>query len=131
MSIESRWQPIETVPKDGCEVDLWCINISRGSDGAARFPGMSWDGQRWEDWRYILESKWRPTHWMPIPAPPEQVEKMAKKDIGQMDEKEIPGRLEYFNGRLREVKDATRSGWWRFNEHYDRDGYCDNPGRGY
>lgn len=56
---------------------------------------------------------------------------MTKKDIGQMDEKEIPGKLEYYEGRLRKVVDAGRSGWWRFNEHYDRDGYCDNPARGY
>jgi len=53
------------------------------------------------------------------------------KDIGQMDEKEIPGKLEYYEGRLRKVVDASRSGWWRFHEHYDRNGYCDNPGRGY
>lgn len=46
-------------------------------------------------------------------------------------EKEIPGRFEYFEGRLREVKDASHSGWWRFNQHYDRQGYCDNPARGY
>lgn len=25
----------------------------------------------------------------------------------------------------------SRTGWWRFHEHYDRDGYCDNPARGY
>lgn len=22
-------------------------------------------------------------------------------------------------------------GWWDTHEHYDRNGYCDNPGRGY
>lgn len=54
-----------------------------------------------------------------------------KNDVGNMTEKEIPGKFEYYEGRLREVKDASRSGWWRFNEHYDRDGYCDNPARGY
>lgn len=59
------------------------------------------------------------------------VDMTEKKDVGQMDEKEIPGKLEYFEGRLREVKDAGRTGWWRFNQHYDRDGYCDNPNRGY
>lgn len=47
------------------------------------------------------------------------------------EQKEIPGKLEYFEGRLREVKDPGRSGWWRFNERYDRQGYCDNPARGY
>lgn len=40
-------------------------------------------------------------------------------------------RIEVFEGRWRVVKDGSRSGWWRFNEHYDRQGYCDNPARGY
>ncbi len=42
------------------------------------------------------------------------------------------GRLiEIYEGEWRVVVDGGRSGWWRFNEHYDRDGYCDNPARGY
>lgn len=44
---------------------------------------------------------------------------------------EIPGKLEWFEGKLREVKNPGRSGWWRFHTNYDRDGYCDNPARGY
>ncbi|TPM39624.1 hypothetical protein [Mesorhizobium sp. B2-3-4] len=44
---------------------------------------------------------------------------------------EIPGEIEMFDGRLQQVVDSTRSGWWRFHKHYDRDGYCDNSGRGY
>lgn len=44
---------------------------------------------------------------------------------------EIPGELEIYDGRLQKVVDASRTGWWRFHQHYDRDGYCDNPGRGY
>ena len=40
-------------------------------------------------------------------------------------------RVELFMGQWRVVIDGSRSGWWRFHEHYDRDGYCDNPGRGY
>lgn len=44
---------------------------------------------------------------------------------------EIPGELELFQGRLCPVVDPSRIGWWRFHEHYDRDGYCDNPARGY
>lgn len=47
------------------------------------------------------------------------------------EQKEIPRKLEWFDGELREVKNQSRSGWWRFHEHHDRDGYCDNPGRGY
>jgi hypothetical protein len=38
---------------------------------------------------------------------------------------------EFFEGRFRPVIDGSRTGWWRFHEHYDRDGYCDNPARGY
>lgn len=56
---------------------------------------------------------------------------MSENEVGNMTEKEIPGVLEYYEGRLRKVKNPDRSGWWRFNEHYDRDGYCDNPARGY
>lgn len=39
--------------------------------------------------------------------------------------------IEVYEGKWRVVLDGGRSGWWRFHEHYDRDGYCDNPGRGY
>lgn len=58
---------------------------------------------------------------------------MTKKEneVGNMTEKEIPGKLEYYEGQLRKVINADRSGWWRFHGHYDRDGYCDNPARGY
>ncbi|WP_063978321.1 MULTISPECIES: hypothetical protein [unclassified Ensifer] len=47
------------------------------------------------------------------------------------EQQKIPGKLELFEGKLTPVIDASRSGWWRFHEHYDRHGYCDNPGRGY
>jgi hypothetical protein len=39
--------------------------------------------------------------------------------------------IEVFEGKWCEVLDGSRLGWWRFHEHYDRDGYCDNPARGY
>lgn len=38
---------------------------------------------------------------------------------------------EFLDGRLSRVVDQSRLGWWRFHEHYDRDGYCDSPARGY
>ncbi|MER9178942.1 hypothetical protein [Mesorhizobium sp. M0767] len=43
----------------------------------------------------------------------------------------VPGEKEIYQGRLREVVDPRRQGWWRFHKHYDRGGYCDNPARGY
>lgn len=35
------------------------------------------------------------------------------------------------DGSPKPVLNGEREGWWRYNDHYDRDGYCDNPGRGY
>jgi hypothetical protein len=56
---------------------------------------------------------------------------MTNKTVKAEERQEIPGELEWFEGRLRKVVDASRLGWWRFHEHYDRSGYCDNPARGY
>lgn len=39
--------------------------------------------------------------------------------------------FEVYEGRWRKVLNRDRSGWWRFHDHYDRNGYCDNPARGY
>lgn len=39
--------------------------------------------------------------------------------------------IEMFEGNWCEVKNGGRFGWWRFNEHRNRDGYCDDPARGY
>jgi hypothetical protein len=66
------WQPISTVPLQTDGVDLWCENIAHGDDSEARFADMFINDQgKWEDWHgYLLEPKWKPTHWMPLPAPP-------------------------------------------------------------
>lgn len=45
--------------------------------------------------------------------------------------KEVSSKYEMFEGKLRKVVDGSRLGWWRYNQHYDRNGYCDNPARGY
>jgi hypothetical protein len=39
--------------------------------------------------------------------------------------------VEKVDGKWLPVRDASRMGWFRYHEHYDRDGYCDNPARGY
>lgn len=39
--------------------------------------------------------------------------------------------IELYQGKWRAVQDGSREGWWRYHTHYDRDGYCDNPARGY
>lgn len=66
------------------------------------------------------------------PASPESdADPRNPSAMPQNQEEEILGVREYYQGKMREVVDPARQGWWRFNKHYDRDGYCDNPARGY
>lgn len=70
------WQPIETAPRDGTLIDLWC--------NGERRPDCFW-GEEWEEpeergWRQKYAETSRaasfsllggePTHWMPLPEPP-------------------------------------------------------------
>lgn len=59
----------------------------------------------------------------PMPQGAKMVDGNAYNSRGEL--------IELFEGRWRTVKDGSRLGWWRYNQHYDRQGYCDNPGRGY
>lgn len=67
------WQPIETAPMDGTQVDLWAGHL------AGRIPNARWNAQafRWEEWFQdgVGTMRWNavvytPTHWMPLPKPP-------------------------------------------------------------
>lgn len=37
--------------------------------------------------------------------------------------------VELYDGKYLPVVNPDRTGWWRFHEHYDRDGYCDQSGK--
>lgn len=71
VSEETKWQPIETAPKDSRQVFLAAYIIP--SDAAARNGSKShWTygigAYLWDDqWSGILGSK--PSHWMPITEP--------------------------------------------------------------
>ena len=63
------WQPIETAPKDGAWVFLYWRSMS-----LTLYPLVAfWEG---EDWQTVgdfgLVGGDTPSHWMPLPAPPEQ-----------------------------------------------------------
>ena len=71
-----NWQPIETAPKDETEILVHCINYEGESEGCyvARFFQ--------NEWRTIANIRLNcddvdisdsvyPTHWMPLPKPPE------------------------------------------------------------
>ena len=85
------WQPIETAPKDGTEIDLWMVD----EDGHGfRIPDAFWvtnepyrDGWMAANQGYDGDSGWAEvprytnkrgkeiwtlaTHWMPKPEPPD------------------------------------------------------------
>jgi hypothetical protein len=62
-----EWQPIESAPKDGTPVDIWCAGF-RYTDAYWGRVANEWldeDGDPIKD--YYGEE---PTHWMPLPSPP-------------------------------------------------------------
>jgi len=72
------WQPIETAPKDGTVIDLWAVREATGE--ADRYANCIWARTVWGG-EPIGEPRWQglydrysvvtPTHWMPLPLPPE------------------------------------------------------------
>ena len=63
------WKPIETAPKDGTEVLVW----GYGQMSVAKFiSGVH------GEWKVYTSDGWYgydsfPTHWMPLPKPPEML----------------------------------------------------------
>jgi hypothetical protein len=51
-----EWQPIDTAPKDGLELDLWVVELAAYYDGrteeprAYRAPKAKWCDDHWEVW---------------------------------------------------------------------------------
>ena len=74
----SEWQPIETAPKDGSLVILYNGTVEQGNFVAKVDSGRvsnqfvftsSWDGL---DGYLVSACDPQPTHWMPLPNPPEE-----------------------------------------------------------
>lgn len=65
------WRDIATAPKDGTKILAGCLQ----SDTFKYF--LTWWNKRWDIWvgegdeRYGIDFK--PTHWQPLPPPPEGV----------------------------------------------------------
>ncbi len=73
----SEWQSIESAQKDGTRADLWAKTWLAEHDKfiGRRFPNCYWTNgdsmtNRRASW-VNLDSGWVPTHWMPLPQPPE------------------------------------------------------------
>lgn len=75
-----KWQPIETAPKDGTQLLLWCarhrgrveIGSFRPDDGFADDEPL-WLDNSYDDFSCGYVSRpLSPTHWMPMPSAPEE-----------------------------------------------------------
>lgn len=64
----SAWQPIETAPKDGDTEVL--IYGALGTIKVAWYSGGEWKWEYDNDMTYG-STVYRPTHWMPLPEPPD------------------------------------------------------------
>lgn len=67
-----EWQPIETAPKDGTAILLYCTKFYFGSgvylgSWAGTFFEVCTEGET--DFPYSDDGA---THWMPLPAPPKE-----------------------------------------------------------
>jgi hypothetical protein len=66
MEIPMEWQPIETAPKDGTLI----LGVKFDTDGQPWLAAFEWIiAGIWD--AYQWEVDWEPTHWMPLPAPPQ------------------------------------------------------------
>lgn len=66
------WRGIESAPRDGRSVLVFC---PRASDHGYERIRLTWrkDGK----WQGANNTSWPPTHWMPLPGPPESKEQLS------------------------------------------------------
>jgi hypothetical protein len=63
-----RWQPIDTAPKDGTWI--WCVEADIACKTNPTQYAMRWCDQRNAGWYDDYNGQCDPTHWMPLPEPP-------------------------------------------------------------
>jgi hypothetical protein len=68
----SGWQPIETAPRDGEDVLLYIPEMLGWPESWAIVTGQ-WDEPRWSSNALGGFNMGNPTHWAPLPSPPEQL----------------------------------------------------------
>jgi hypothetical protein len=68
------WYPIVSAPKDGTVIDLWIPYVDFEEEpSVCRVPTCFWVDNGWLDIdSEPLETDEEPTHWRPMPGPPER-----------------------------------------------------------
>jgi len=67
--MSDQWQPIDTAPRDGRDIDVWVRHTSSGTE--ERIVDVCWYNGGWYSYeRDFFEVSFEVTHWMPIPAGP-------------------------------------------------------------
>jgi hypothetical protein len=73
----SQWQPIETAPKDGTNIMVYCPRLgvccpaTWNDDKYAKKRRPYWTHWGQSIWGVSLVREDQPTRWMPMPQPPE------------------------------------------------------------
>jgi hypothetical protein len=69
----SEWKPIETAPKNGTRILLGRFKSDCPMNGrcAVDWWSLPEDGRGWIGFGKFNPTYWPPTHWMPLPPPPE------------------------------------------------------------
>ena len=71
----SNWQPIETAPKDGTHFLCYFTQMKRGVKHHVGWFGPAMESGKMRFFLYgvgeFLSADVVPTHWMPLPEPPE------------------------------------------------------------
>ena len=67
-----EWQPISTAPLDGTEFDVWCPEPGGGYRVANAYWSTVDAKWQWQGQGDRMQWAHQPTHWMPLPTPPEQ-----------------------------------------------------------
>lgn len=79
---QPQWLPIESAPRDGTQVLVWSdelyikpyiawwgVDQNAPEDGNEQEEWLTGDGDSWSTGYYYTPCN--PTHWMPLPAPPQ------------------------------------------------------------
>jgi len=69
----TKWQPIDTAPKDGTEIMLCRLHVKKKwICTIGNRVGRHWLSNDGGDPEWSSLISFKPTHWMPLPAPPKK-----------------------------------------------------------